>query len=297
MSPNGLELAYFAHNHLMICDTLGHTRKVSKIDLGPRLFEWISDQEVAIKLAEILPGGNTRYPLTVIDVNTGQTRVIEEYFRHRPPIKSGDIAIDGPLLTIEGNAYYVVKNFTDGFKQTPGRYVRASVDDPRLFNNGNKAENHILRWTGTGLYKINLAGTDSTRLCDQPYPDMRKPTDISFDDSHIVNGGLIVRLTDHVNIVLDTIRYDERPSPAVCGFNPITFNPAGTELVFHIECDDGHQVLAEMIGTFDYSTFEFRILDRELGLTNCTTPAYAPDGRKIALLSQGVLYIVYREET
>ena len=294
-SRDGTKLAYFAHNQLMISDTLGNKQEVARIDQEPRRFEWISDQEVAIMLVDRQSGGPSNYALTVFDINTGQSRIVDQFVRGRR-INVGDTYIDGPFQSLEGDAYYVHKVFTDGFREVPLGRRRKSIDETRLFSDGNKAENHILRWTGEGLYNVNLAGTDSTRLCDQPYPDMRLPTDMSFDGSHIVNGGLIIRLTDHVNIVLDTIHLDERPSRGGCGFNPITFNPAGTELVFHIECDDGHEVLAEMIGTFDYSTFEFEILDKSLGLTNCTAPTYAPDGLKIALLGEGVLYIVYREE-
>lgn len=292
-SPDGTRLAYFAHDQLMITDTLGNSSSVAKMEQQPRRFEWISDDEIAIMLVQRQSGGSSTYALTVFDVKIGQARIVDQFVRRRD-FGVGDVFLDGPFRSLEGNAYYIHKVLVDGFVETPlGRHGK-SVDELRLLG-AKGAADHVLRWDSLGLYRVTLSGTDSLRICGQPNAAMWKPTEMSPDHTHIVNGGLLIRLADEQKIVLDTMHF-ERPAGAVCSFGFVTFSPIGTEVLFHLSCDDGENQLFDKIGTFDYSSNEFKLLNADSGLEDCVSPVFGLDGRKIAVLCQGVLYIIEREE-
>lgn len=291
-SPDGTKLAYFAHDQLMITDTLGNSSAVAKIEQEPRRFEWVSDDEIAIMLVDRQSGGPTNYALTAIDISNGQARIVDQFVRRRD-FGVGDVFIEGPFLSLEGNAYYIHKVFVDGFVRTPLGRRGMSVDELRLLG-AKGAADHVLRWDSLGLYRVTLSGTDSLRICDQPNAAMWKPTEMSPDRTHIVNGGLLIRLADEQKIVLDTMHF-ERPAGAVCSFGFVTFSPIGTEVLFHLSCDDGENQLFDKIGTFDYFTNEFTLLEAGTGLKECVSPIFGPDGHRIAVLCQGVLYIIERE--
>ncbi len=88
----------------------------------------------------------------------------------------------------------------------------------------------------------------------------------------------------------------KRPDGTVgCGISGDLFNPKFPELVFDVGCDNGIDYVVNRVGTYNYETNVFMILDPLVRLAKCSSPACCPDGKKIALLSQGRVYIVYRE--
>jgi len=306
-SPDGTKLGYFANNYLMISDTLGNSRQVWKIDIGitPRRFEWVSNDKVAINLPKRRESDSALYKtITLVDVNTGQDEVIvSDQPGALKPVggRTGRTFFEGPFLSLEGNAYYMIKTCTGRSKEIPSGRGTApeTIDEPHWFF-PDKApalkDNHFIRWyLKEGLYEINLTGSDSTRIAPTPFSYIGPFAAVSPDRSYVMNGGTMIRTVDSTCIVLDTIPVKVPEGATACGFDRVSFNPKSSEVLFELTCDDGHKVIADRIGTFDYVTSEFTLYDAPAGAQHCTTPAYAPDGKKIAFLADYKAYIIYRE--
>jgi hypothetical protein len=107
--------------------------------------------------------------------------------------------------------------------------------------------------------------------------------------------GNIVRLADDHLIMLDTIIKEFPEGTYGCGFGNGTFHPNAHEVLFDLSCDDGHAYVVDRIGVFDYTTYDFTILDTLTEISNCRRPCYSPDGRRIAFISHGELYFLLRE--
>jgi len=309
-------LAYFANNYLMISDTLGNSREVWKIDIGitPRRFEWASNDKVAINLPRHRASDSALYKtITVVDINTGQDEiVVSDQPGALKPVggRTGRTFFEGPFLSLEGNAYYMIKTCTGSSKETPdGRGRGAETIDEAHWFFPDKApaleDNHFIRWyLEEGLYEIALTGNDSTRIAPSPFGHIGPFAAVSPDRSYVINGGTIIRTEDSTCIVLDTIPIERPDGVVACGFGRVSFNPnlKSTEVLFELTCDgnypSGAEFVVNRIGTFDYTTYEFTILDTLIGIESCAAPVYAPDGREIAFLDNDdyKAYIIYREE-
>ena len=287
-SPDGTQLAYFSQGHLVISDTLGNSHLAAEIDLPPHRFVWSSDSSILLFQRELQPGRTYLYRMSTVNTRTGAQTVLEE-FHHQMAAPDPPRIFKGPYLTIEGNAYYrVEEEGVETIQMAPGLTQ----------DKGSLQHNHILR-TGTDvLYLVKADFMDSVKVSNKPYkPYMPPPMNLSPDQSHIMIGGVIVRLTDDEMILLDTLieKFPRPEGTTECGFGSESFNPIYTEVAFRLSCDDGESYIFRRIGVFDYTTYQFTILDTLIGLSNCTRPAYAPDGKRISFISDGVLYIMNRE--
>jgi hypothetical protein len=195
-SPDGTMLAYFANNYLMISDTLGNSREVYKIDIGitPRRFEWVSNDKIAINLPKYkLPDSTLYKTITVVDINTGQdTVVIADTPRTTwKPVyqRAGDTFFEGPFLSLEGNAYYIIKTYTGRQVKLPRATVSETTDEYYWFfpdRSPALKENHFIRWGSDGLYLITLDQSDSTWLAKDPYNQAFEAV-VSRDRSHVLH--------------------------------------------------------------------------------------------------------------
>ena len=127
-SPDGTRLAYFAYGYLMLADTAGNTEKVKKIDLLPRRYEWISNDDIAVMLCDRVNFDSTLYSLVSLNISSCRTDLLDQYVRRRPsPDVRGNICIDGPFVTIEGQPYYIFETLTGGSVKTPTGCHPASI--------------------------------------------------------------------------------------------------------------------------------------------------------------------------
>jgi hypothetical protein len=314
-SPDGSMLAFLANNYLMVSDTSGHIREVKAVEIGitPRRFEWVSNDKVALNLRNRSSSDSALYnTLTVVDINTGLENVIVADTPNAKwkPVnrRAGDTFFEGPYLSLEGNAYYLIRTLTGRSKEiSNGRGTAAETIDEAHWILPDKApalgDNHFIRWyLKTGLYEIALTGNDSIRIAPTPFRHVGPFAAVSPDRSYVMNGGTMIKTADSMCIVLDTIPIERPEGVVACDFGRVSFNPnpKSREVLFELTCDgnypSGAEFVLDKIGTFNYTTYEFTILDTLIGIEGCAAPVYAPDGKKIAFLAHYKAYIIYREE-
>jgi len=295
-SPDGSMLAYFFSESLYISDTLGNSRKIIDIDMQPRRFEWLSNNEIALQQKQYRENRDIYQVVKRIDIKSGKEVILAEALVNTTlPLDelNNQLEIDKLKKTVEGTAYYSQKTGTSKtFKL---------VESPEALKNDGKSRSgneHFLRTGTDALYMVQINQKDSIKISNKRYEGyMGLPMHLSPDRKYIMFGGNIVRLADDKLIILDTLAtvLDKPEGTFGCGFGSESFNPAASEVAFRLTCDDGHSVVVRRIGVFDYSTNEFTILNPLLGLNNCSRPAYSPDGRRISFISNGVLYFMVRE--
>jgi hypothetical protein len=294
-SPDGTRLSYFKGRTLMMSDTLGNSREIENFTMYPHRYIWISDNELCIDFDEGFAADSSLHQLVRFDVKSGQKTAVEEYISYkyyRDP--TGTSGYHGPFLSLEGNPYYYYFTYTSRSKKTGVISENRSVMTGKSEDIGN---DHVLWWGKDGLYRIRLDDTDSSRIGPTPSNHLDGTTIMSPDGSHVMHWGTMLRLADSTFIILDTIPFELPPHAAYCAFLFAFFNPKSTEVLFHLTCDDvtGEQVVANRIGVFDYESYNLHIFDPPTGVKDATTPVYAPDGKKIAFLSDGKAYIMYRK--
>jgi hypothetical protein len=244
------------------------------------------------------------YQLVVYDIATGSSRIVEQFWRTAWTLMPGSESFDGPYLTLDGNAYYVstsVRGLTEG---DPDDIRRSRVFETKhlpLVSSKSALDalesSHLQVWGESGLYLVSWAGTDSTLLCRQQFSQVaRLRVAASADGSLVFNHGKLVR-----RLLGDTIDVREYagslpPNTHSCSFLDVSFNPRREELLFQHYCEGDDPYVVFRAATFDVATLTFALLDTLAGIDNCEFPAYAPNGRMIALLSSNRGYIVWRED-
>ena len=292
-SPDGTKLAFFSEGELMISDTLGNSQGVAEVDIAPHRFVWASNIEILLFQKELGPERTYIYRMITVDTETGAQTTLEE-FTHKIGAPDPPRMFKGPYLTVEGNAFYYVEEEKG---QERGQMAPGLPQDKASLE-----QNHILRAGNDALYLIRADSKDSLKVFNRPYKPywgraLQMRMHLTKDETQFMVDGVIVRLEDDKTVILDTLvrRLPKPEGATVCGSVQESFNPMFTEVALNLTCDDGHDVILDRIAVFDYTSYELAILDPLIGLTNCHRPAYAPDGKRISFVSDGVLYFLNRE--
>ncbi len=291
-SPDGTKLAFFKDGILKISDTLGKVSEVTKLEVAPHKYDWISNEKIAVHF-RIFPGPSiqTQEKLVLVDVSTGKLSIIHEFdtapgYRKEP----GKTTSSGPYETVEGNKFYLYTTYNPKSGKT--KVERKSFLEEKAESLKN---NHILRWGDDGLYKVKLDESDSVWLGKKPFARMGYKQIISTDLSYAMDGGQIFNLRDSSIIVLDTLLGEPPENTNVCGVVWFSFNPVANEVAFTISCDDGHNYVVHRIATYDCVDQKLTVLDSLIGISDCATPIFSSDGRRIAFIANSKVYILVRD--
>ncbi len=291
-SPDGSRLAYAAKGKLMVADTLGVTQEVAAIEWRPRTFEWVDTGTIVVNLERRTSQHDVEYRLaTFKTARPGEDTLAECSRSLRNPAKTDSGWFEGPLRTLDGSVYVTQPSESTG---EPERRLLSPVDSAK-----QDKDDHVMRWGSDGLYDVSLQSGDSVKVIDRPRAYLCVPafTSVSPDRSHVMFDGQIVNLSDQSKVTLSVPEAAVPAGALGCGFGFTSFHPSGKEIVFELSCDDDNREIGTAVGTYDLTTAEYVILDNLIGLSNCQTPAYSPDGSKIALISEGHAYIIYRRTT
>ena len=291
-SPDGSKLAYFRGWSLMVSDTLGNNRQICEFDLKPYLYEWLTEDEIIVTVYKHKRASDTRR-MVHIDINTGEKEILREYAR--PPLgqKSVEPSFRGPLKTVEGNLYCRLEEDTR----------RAATFPQSKYKNHQKTilaeENHILTWGDDGVYKVTTDFSDSTRLGPKPYAHIPLPPTYDNSLSYVIYNGKLLHLSDSMVLDINSYLTYIPQNTKYCGATFPQFNPSANEIIFNQSCygedENNKDYDTDIAGLFNIDKKEVTILDTLVNLQACQAPSYAPDGLKIALLSEKKVYIIYRE--
>lgn len=299
-SPDGTQIAFFAHNHLMVADTLGNSRRVAAIsDAYPVRAEWASDTEFAVRLKGEKRADSTLYQLMVYDVESRKSRLLDEFWRHSRSLDPGNRYFSGPYVTLEGTGYFIKGIVTKEAQSTKATTnSKVGFDEEKLPLSSQKASalqlDHLFRRGTDGLYRVSWSGTDSTRLCKSS--GGHGEVAVSRIGAYVFVGGMLI--DREAGDTIDVREYAGPPPPNTggCGFLRPMFNPVSPEILFQYYCEGEDPYVIDRVGTFNYETREFVLLDTLTAFGAWQLPEYSPNGRMIALTSGNKAYIVWREE-
>lgn len=298
-SPDGSLLAYFSHGSLRVTDTLGASRDVVRLEMTPFRIEWASDREILIHAKRSLPDDTDLHRIVCVQLENLAARALREYLR-LPGVRPSDRpeSFSGPYQSLEGNIYYrtnVIQATTHWHSRDREGLKLEVAGVDRSTDAALLAANHYVDWGPDGLYMISCDLSDSVRLA-------KSMTDVHINEpavdktiSYYLDGRFLCRIRDSAFIQLDTFIQEFPPRTGAAGFLYGSFNPKAPEALFEIVFGDSDNYEVNRIGTFNYMTNELTIIDTLISMEGCFAPAGAPDGRKIAFLFKGMLYLIYRD--
>ncbi len=288
-SPDGTMISYFSKGYLMISDTLGNTHQVRKVESMPRVYEWVSDSLICIDSQTDFRRAGEISDKVMINVYDGTERTAQDFFQELVSDEASDIVdFDSPRRTVEGNLCF--RTYT---RSGRAKYLTYKPSRRKAVVS-TQASDHYPRWGTDALYLVRVDGSDSVRFARKPYEHMPRSPVVSKDLRYVLMGGTLQRLSDSIYIVLDTMIKELPARTEVCGFVLGSFNESVSEILLQLSCDDGHMYVVNSIGVFNLLSNKLTIIDPIISKSNCTSPRYSPDGRKIAFLSEGKLFILER---
>ena len=284
-SPDGSKLAFIHEGHLIVSDTLGNRQVVAKVSMYPRRFEWLSDYEILMSMKK--PRDSIfQKRLVCYNIQTGADSVYMDFTKERPlPFGYQEGFFEGPFQTLQHNTYYTInENGSERIVLLDSKYKETS--DP--------ARNSIYKNIANNQVLIRADQKDTIPIFDKPYADTVQSCDLKW----LFVNSQITQLSDSSVILLDTMKALQDQWPYEYGYGVMwqSLNPSTPEALFMLTCDLDDYTSVSKVAIYDMVKGSFTIVDDLFSLKDCHSPQYAPDGRNIALMSDGDIYIVRRRE-
>ena len=299
-SLDGTKIAYFNGRTLMISDTLGKATEIKTFDLSAHRFEWLSDNEIIIRLIQ---WGTMPRPLkmVIVDILTGNITVLGQ-FNHGIGIREKNVpySFSSPLRSLEGNVYYR-KNILHA--NVPGEKAEDKIE-PIVFpeskyekdRNIIPSENHYLSWNDNGLNKISCDLLDTTLILNKKLSSVAVSTTLSYDEKYVIKDGYLYSFEDsqiiNISLLIDYLPVNMVNAHAYHE----TFNPIYPEILFDACYQDAQENGTKRIGIYDINSNGVEIIGEQYGLIECWHPVYSPNGNNIASVCDKKLYIICREK-
>jgi hypothetical protein len=232
--------------------------------------------------------------MAIYNIETDELSILEEFIRYKfYHDRTGTIYFIGPYKTIEGVLYY---NKTEYFSDSWTENIKNSCQIVGKYDNPDSIDAHIFRWGNGGLYEIDIVNYDSTLFYSLPGHNYRGGALINKAGTHLLHGSTLININNKSLSEIPKDSFDEIKDADDCGFNSLFFSPNIPEILFRISCDNFEieETVARRIGTYNYQTNTIRLLSPFKDERDCLAPFYHPDGKKIAFLSDGRAYIIYR---
>jgi len=236
----------------------------------------LTDKEIILHLRDFRPRAKSLNHLVRLDVETREIEIIEDWLRGGIPITSDPNAFGGPYKTIEGNTHYRKGIKGSGRYTGPKELAFPESKYPELHKSIVVAENNFLQWGKGGLYRHKGDMSDSVWIAPKPRPVMNFPTFLSPDQRLYMEWRTMYRFSDSSKILLDSLAWDFPPNTSGATYLYNSFNPHYPEILFTVIVHDFGDYEVFRIGTFDYESFEFTIIDDLIGMESWNAPAYAP---------------------
>ena len=301
-SPDGKYVAYFLNGTLMLSDSLGNSSAITKLDYSPRMFEWLSNNELIINIFKRLSESVVDYKLIQVDVITKEVLTLRTYERKRGPrMTDQEESFDGPWLTAEGHLYVrtnVIRSTNKpagkGYLNERVAFFESKYSDAEVEN--LERNDNIVFWEHDGIYLSKADFGQVKMLGSREKHPIKMPIIINSDLTYYMVHWLICRISDSscTNILIHIKKHPVEKFLA----GPIyySFNPKMPEVLigFVYALDEFNEIWR--MGTFNYNDLSFTMLDDEINMFGCRAPAYSPDGLKIAFISpNNSLCILYRK--
>lgn len=293
-SPDGTKILFFNKDGFAIADTLGNIQLTHNFGLYPHRYLWCSNYEVCLSLNEGDAKDSSLNELILFNINTKEISVIDQYIRYAHwHDRTNKTEYEGPYISNNGNIYYYHILYTENSGQTgvqrENRWVLPDKS-PQL------SQDSVLRWGKGALYSINLATTDSTMVVQKPFVGISGGALIDRSRNFVLTLGLLMDIKSNVVLNLDTFSFTKPDNAGFCEIVNASFNPRFPEVIFQIGCDtkDREDVAARMMGSYGIQSNNFEIIDIGLNSQISGAMSVAPDGLKLAFISDKIGYIAYR---
>jgi hypothetical protein len=288
-SPDGSALAYVSAGEILVADTMGNTRRVAEFGMTPYDLVWVSDNEVAISGRIEDSSGLLSDKLLTYRLTGGEPTVVAST-THRVGRRTEGPSFKGPYRTVEGEPYFEVI----GPNENRIEVVRSSETKSEL--QSDQSTQHVIHVSSGGVFLKSLDNGDSVLIPHVTSKELKGlPIQVNKAKTFALFRKFLVSLRDGHRTQLDTLIRTFPEGTDGCGVGVGSFNPTASEVVIQIACDNGHDYMVTSIAVFDYVHNEMTVLDTLMHMTNCMRPSYSSDGRRIAFLSNQVLYFLERE--
>ena len=297
-SPSGEYLSFIHSCFISIADGTGKVVAEYQIQSRVVKYEWLNDSELVVLETKRLEPPKSRWQLNYFNVPRQTRSVIREYVRHGDSEQYRARAFEDLQKTSSGQV--VIREIVSDriLEITPGGKLSDVSASPSA-----SPDEFVFKWGDGGIYKKNIITAESSLVIQHPtsphvalLPPVWNP-----DQTYIMAEPILYCLADTSTVNVDTLLPPPPPGFKVCDVDVPQFNPVYPEIVFNLVCyglvtPDGFELDREsdQVAILSIGDWKVTPLDSLVGLSECRSPTYAPDGLAMALISKGHVYVVSR---